>query len=323
MPSANSEAETPALSTASVLDTLPKLLVKATLPIRNVVALAPAAGAAWFITTGSPGTVGLLAPSGVARARPAGPAPVAVVGAGQDIFVVEGSPDSGETSEARTNVLERIDAASLNVVGRVSLTESTTAVAHTSGLVWTMSTQGTVTAYEDQALVPRWTGHVKGIGSASISAGSNEVWGAIGSVGESGDGHYVVAQIDLPDGHAMRTTVVPGDGVAPMIAAGTGTWLAIADYPIFDRLYRLNANGVVGTPTYIPSPAGMASAAGRLWWVSASGSVGAVDEKTGAASPEIRLPGGSGVAIAVDNSTAYAAVGDHVFVLVPAPLAAP
>ena len=40
-----------------------------------------------------------------------------------------------------------------------------------------------------------------------------------------------------------------------------------------------------------------------------------IDEGTGARTPQLILPSGSGAAIAVDRTTAYVAAGDRVFVL--------
>jgi hypothetical protein len=295
---------------------LPTIVTKAVVPVPRVVALAPTVDGAWFVAAGNPPTVGLLSATGVAQVSAAGPAPVALVASANDVFLVEGEPDTGPANGLRTNVLERLDAASLRVRATVPLKELTTAVTHTDGLVWTIGTQGTVVAYDDRTLTTRWTGHLDGRGPAAITAGDNAVWATIGKVGEgAGDGQYFVARIGLLNDHPVQTTIVPGDGVGPVIAADANAWLAAADYPVFDWLYPIDNHGNAGNPTHIPSPAGMDADEGRLWWVGVDGSAGAIDQATGARTPELVLPGGSGVAIAVDRTTAYAAAGDQVFVL--------
>jgi len=295
---------------------LPALVTETQLSIAGVIALAPAADGAWFVSTGDPATVGLLSVTGIAHASAAGPAPVAVVASGNDVFLIEGEPDTGPTNGPRTNVLERLDAATLEVRSSVPLKHLTTAATHSDGVVWTIGTQGDVTAYEDRTLAPVWTTRLDGRGPAAITAGTGAVWAAIGKVGEGSDhGQYLVARIGLQDDHRIQTTIVPGDGVGPLIAAGATAWLAAADYPVFDRLYSIGSDGKIGAPADIPTPAGMAVDAGRLWWVGVDGSTGAIDEATGARTPQLTLPGGSGAAIAVDGATAYVAAGDQVFVL--------
>lgn len=295
---------------------LPAIVTEAELPIAGVISLAPTVEGAWFVATGEPATVGLLSAAGIVRASAAGPAPVAVLASGSDVFLVEGEPDTGPANGPRTNVLERLDAATLEVRASVTLKELTTAATYTNGVVWTIGTEGDVTAYEDRTLAPVWTSHLDGRGPAAITAGTDAVWATIGKVGEGSDhGQYLVARIGLQDDHPIQTTILPGDGVGPLIAAGATAWLAAADYPVFDRLYLIDSHGNARAQADINTPAGMAVDAGRLWWVGVDGSAGAIDEATGARTPQLILPSGSGAAIAVDRTTAYVAAGDRVFVL--------
>ena len=294
---------------------LPTIVTNAELPVPHVVGLAPTIDGAWFLAAGNTPTVGLLSAVGLARAAPAGPMPVAITASASDVFLIEGAPDAGPVGLPRTDVLERLDAATLDVVAAAPLTETTTAVTHTDGVVWTIATDGTVVARDDRSLATIWTGRLDGHGPATITSGSDAVWVAIGEVAEDAEkGRYVVARIGLTDDHPVLVTTVDGDGVGPILAADAGAWLAVADYPVFDWLYPIDASVHPADPTLLPAPAGMAVGAGRLWWVGVDGSVGAIDEATRARTPELVLSG-SGAAIAVDRTTAYVAAGDKVFVL--------
>ncbi len=97
-----------------------------------------------------------------------------------------------------------------------------------------------------------------------------------------------------------------------MLAADTHAWIAVADDPVYDWLYRIEADGAVGVPVFVPAPAAMAGADGRLWWVGVDGRVGAIDEATGARTPEHAIAGASGAAIAASGGSAYVGVGDRV-----------
>ena len=305
-------ASSPAPGTAA----LPAIDTLAELPVVGVISLAPAVDGAWYVATGTIPTVGLLSATGIVRSGVAGPAPVAIAASGSDVFLVEGAPETGPPGLPRTDVLERLDAATFDVLAAAPLTELTTAVTHTDRLVWTIGTEGTIVAHDDRTLATVWTGRLEGHGPATITSGSDAVWAAIGDVGEGTEhGRYVVARIGLTDDHPVLVTTVAGDGVGPVIAADAGAWLAVADYPVFDRLYAIDASGHPADPTLLPVPAGMAVGDGRLWWVGVDGSVGAIDGATQARTPKLVLPGGSGAAIAVDRAIAYVAAGDQVFVL--------
>jgi len=211
--------------------------------------------------------------------------------------------------------LERLDATSLRVRASTPLTEPASGVVHTAGLVWTVGTGGTVTAYDDQTLRVRWSVHLDGQGPGSITAARDAVWAAVGSVSDTGAGRYVVARISLTADHATKTITVPGDGVDPMITAGTYIWLAVADQPVFDRLYSIADDGSLIDRSYIAAPVAMAGANGFLWSVGVDGSVEVIDEATGSRAPGITPAVGSGSALAVDADTAFVASAGRVFVM--------
>lgn len=294
---------------------LPSLVTEASLAVPRVVALASSADGAWYISTGARSRVGWLSRLGVERSGPVGPAPVAIAASASQVYVAEGIPETGHHDQPRTGVLERVDGGSFRVKASVPVSGTVTAIAHIDGLVWTIDTQGTIAAYDDRTLVRMWTDSIGGRGPASIAAGDDAIWAAIGDVSESDGGQYLVARVSLSAGHTVLSRSVPGDGIGPVIAADARAWLAIADDPVHDWLYPIASDGGLGTPTYLPAPAGMTSTSGWLWWVGVDGSAGVVNESTGARSPDFSMASGSGAAIAADGTTAFISAGDRVSVL--------
>lgn len=299
---------------------LPPLGIQTTLPVTHVVALAPAANGAWYLaSSGGAGTAGLLDARGVVRHAAVGPVPVAIAATDRALFVVEGVPDgTGDARPPRSGVLERLDPTTLKVRATAKLDELTTDVAIAGGLAWTIDAAGTVIAHDEETLAATWTLHLDGTGEGSLAAADDALWVATGKVSDSGVGAYVIARVELAGDHATSTASLPGDGVGPSIAAGTRVWLAAAVDPVYDWLYPIDTGLVAETPTYLPAPAGLEAGGGHLWWVSGDGSTGAIDEQTGARTPDLMLPGASGTSIAVSGPITYAAGGDAIYVLTPA-----
>ena len=229
--------------------------------------------------------------------------------------MAEGEPDTGPPGQPRTQVLERLDTTSLAVERSVAA-PSVVDVAVTPGLVWTVTSSGLVVAYDDTVLAKRWSLQLDGRGRASVSADSNHVWAAIGSIDNAGSGHYVVGRIDAVTGVAMEPIAVPGDGVGPTIIAGAPAWLAIADDPIHDRLYAMNLDGSLRDVGSISAPAGMSRNDQTVLSLGVDGSITIFDASSG----EVITSGAahsSGAAVAVSGDAAYVAIGDQVDVVEP------
>jgi hypothetical protein len=318
-PAATSRLPSSSAAATGSLAPLPMPAIRATLPLGHIIDLAAAKDGAWFLTvSGGGGTVGLLAPSGVVRKAVSGPIPTAIAATDDAVFIVEGVPDGGSAA-ARTGVLERLDPVTLRVSAHVPLADPTTDVVAADGAVWTIDTTGRISEYDATALASIWTTTVAASGAGSLAAAADAVWAADGVVADSGEGTYVVTRIELAS-HAMKTLALPGDGVHPVIAAGTRAWLAAAVYPVFDWLYPLDDGIAAGTPEHLPAPVAMATGMGRLWWVSGDGSAGAIDEASGARTPSWTLPGDSGTAVTITGGDVYIAGGDAVVVVtLPAP----
>lgn len=287
------------------------LVPQATLPATPVIALAPATdGHAWFLGRGSPGGVGSLSASGIAHRAPTGPAPVAVAGA-KDVFVVEGRSDTGAAS-ARSEVLERLDPATLAVVSSVRLPELVTGIATVGDSVWLIATDGTVTAYEATTLTPTFTAHLDGVGPASISATADTVWAAIGKVTDAGVGQYAIACFDAAS-HARTDMVVAGDGVSPVIAAGgRRAWLAYPDGDVADRLAVSDGGDFVAIGQ-TAAPAGMVIVGDRVWSASIDGAVETMDGSSGAVLGSYTGAGG-GTAITAADGSVFVGLGRDVVI---------
>jgi hypothetical protein len=250
------------------------------------------------------------------RTADTGPLPIGITSSDDSVFVLEGTPDGPPAETARTDVLERLDPASLRVVAHVHVADPYTLTV-AGGLVWTLSVTGEVVARDPRSLKEVWRRSIGGTGAGSITVSPNAIWTAIG--GASGEPHpgYVVSRIGLAEGRAVDQVVVPGNGTWPLLASGARTWVAVADDEVLDWLYQVLPDESLGEPTYVPRPKVLGAGLGRVWWASMDGQFGSIDELSGLSSPELTLPDDGTLALAISDGAIWVAT-TSLLVWVPA-----
>lgn len=313
----DSAAATPATPThpsatagasSSPASELPLLATIDELPVTNVLALAPASEGAWFTRLGE---VGLVSQTRVVRRAQAGPLPVAIAGADDALFVVEGFPEGSSRNDPRVSELERIDPSTLKVVRHTPLRHLVTDLAYTGGLAWTIDTDGTVTAFDATTLKAVWTSSLQGSGPAKLAIDADgAIWAAIGNVEAS---TFNVARIDVAT-HARTDAQVHGSGTFAKLAAGSAAWIAVPDDPVYDWLYRISPDGSVSQPVYAASPADLAVADDRLWIIGSEGSITVLDTGGLWRTPAALLSG-DGIAVVATGDVGWAASTDAITVL--------
>jgi hypothetical protein len=266
-------------------------------------ALAPDAKGVWYVRQdGETGMVGHIA---AREERPregrAGPAPIGVaLGPEEHLYVLEGMPDVG--SPGRTNVVERLDPSTFEVLASTSVPAIPTALAVAGGKVWVGGTRGALTAFDPDTLKPAWSGTFPGRGASALAAGERELWFVTGSVEQQ---QFFAFAVDPAAPAVGPPVTVPGAGSGAVAAAANGAWIATPQDNARSLLYPVSAEWTVGDGLSTPSIASMAARDDRVLWLTVDGSVSWADSLGARGTP---VPvGDGGVAVAWSGDRIWAA----------------
>lgn len=271
----------------------------------------------WYIrgNMSDAGIVGhITSGADIPREVAAGPFPVALAVTSDGLYVLESMPDTGKQSDPRTDVLERLDRTTLQVVASAPVTALPTDVAVAGDLAWVAGTGGAVSSFDASTLAPRWKGTVTGRGVAALAADARSIWMLNGL---TEDHVFLVHRWDAASPSSSATYRVPGSGDDGVLALGQRAWVETPDEEAVGSLiYPLAADGSIGHSLSTPRIAGLAAADGMLWWLTTEGEVNRIDETTLARADPVSVGVGQGIDIAVGSGRIWAAA-DALVLLTP------
>lgn len=273
--------------------------------------------AIWYLRSdGTDSVVGRLDPAtGATIERAAGPAPVSLGVGAAGLFLLEGLPDGGGAGAPRTNVIERLDSETLEVVATERLRSTPTSLAVTDSAVLVGGVRDSLEAVDPTSLEPAWSAVAAGAGAVTVVADpvDDVAWALDGVVD---DGAYWLQRVTLADGTLADPVRIPGTGTDGFLAHGRSLWVATVDLEgLRSILYPADDQGNVGQAASLPRIAGLAAGGETVWWITAVGEVSRIEGSLRARPTPI---GDSGTAIVVaSDGSAWAATGTEIVELAP------
>lgn len=288
--------------------------ISARIPLEGLVALEPASDGVWYLRVeGDEGRLGRATVAGIAQEAAAGPAPVAIAAEGNSLFVLEGRPELSP-ERPRTDVLERIDPRTLTVIASAAVGGLATDVATANGMVWVIRVDGVLLGFRSSDLSRTAQVSLIGRGPGRVATGFGRVWALNGQVDESGATHLFVHRIDPTALARPQMVEIKGGGSFGVLAIGRQVWAGSGSSAGgIGRLYPLTIEGVRTEPLTISTPNALAAADGWIWWASADGHVGAINEETLDRTPDLSIGTGA-TDVAISHGDVWVA-GDDLAVL--------
>jgi hypothetical protein len=278
--------------------------VIAHLPLAGLLGLAPAPAGVWYVRSeATDGWIGRATITRSVQESKAGPAPVAVVASADALYLLEGQPTFA-SKRARTNVIERLDQVTLNVVASSPVSGLGTDLIIADDRVWVVTAQGDLHAYREPDLAPAGDVQLGGRGDARVAASEGYVWVLNGLVSES-ETTLLLHRVSV-DNESVFTARIDGRIGLALSAGESGVWVGTgSDTPGQGMLYPF-ARESFGPPLTVPTPIALADSAGLLWWASNDGRVGVSDGQV--ATPLNGMSAGTGAAdVAISNGLVWVA----------------
>lgn len=266
------------------------LALEGRIKLEGLIALAPAGDGVWYIR-GREGDaiVGHATATASTLEAPAGPAPVSLAAAAEGVLLLEGAPTLQGFTE-RVNVLELLDPATLAVKASVSVPGVPTGLAAEDASIWVVTAEGVVYRYAERSLHLVATVRTQGRGPGRVVVALGAVWIINTGADAGGAPALLVHRINPKTDTVEETTAVAKSNGIGVIGAGrTHVWVAsgASDLPAGQgRLVRFSASGSSDLSVPAPIPIAVAEYEGSVWWLTGSGSLGAVsDDASTIASP--------------------------------------
>jgi hypothetical protein len=293
-------------------------------PLSDVFALEPTVNGVWYLR-GEEGRarVGRADVNGSLLETDAGVAPVAIAATPNAVFVLEGSPTLAG-SEARTNVLERLDPATLQVVASTQVEGLGTDLVVADGRAWVATTNGKVSVFDAANLVKEGETQLEGKGPSSLAWSAGFVWVLNDRIGGDGSTELLLHRVDS----AMTSTSVAmtksvamtNAGLPGVLMTGTRVWVgagapnsAGAEGALYPFGFDLSPEAAV----LVRRPVALAEGDDWLWSVTSAGELGALNVQTRASRATTSV-GETAVDIVISGGHLWVASADLV-VLDPDP----
>jgi hypothetical protein len=245
----------------------------------GVADLAPGPDSIWYVRDdGTDGWLGRVDRGGARVEAAVGPRPIAVAASRESVYVAEAAGDFPERD--RQSRIERIDPITLRVLDSTPV-HSPTDLLLDRDTIWVATSGGKVLALRASDLELVMTIPVDGRGPARLAAWHGSIWAVNGQTGPPPAG--LLQQIEPATRHPFRVIPIEGEGTSTTHAllAGSHLWVATqSSVPGRGLVREVGVDGVLGPAVEIGAPSGLAEAAGRLWWASADGYLGALDVAT-------------------------------------------
>jgi len=282
----------------------PPGIVIAHLPIPGLLGLAPAPAGVWYVRSeATGGWVGRASTTSSLQESKAGPAPVAVVASAEALYVLEGQP-MVSSERARTNVIERLDQATLKVVASSPVSGLGTDLVMAGGRVWVVTAEGHLYAYRERDLALTGDVQLGGGGDARVAASEGYVCVLDGLVSES-ETTLLLHRVNVADESVFTARIDGRTGLA-LSAGASGVWVGTGSDTAGQGMLYPFAGESFGPPLAVPTPIALADTAGLVWWVSNDGRIGVSDGQ--AMTPVTGMSVGTGAAdVAISDRLVWVA----------------
>lgn len=280
-------------SASAIPEPTPAARIDATHQI-GATSIAVANDAVWYLRIEpSGGIVGRLdVTTGQILERPAGPAPVAIAASDGVVVILEGMPDPPSDSP-RTNVVERLDAATLEPVAEAALPALPTSVAIAGSTILVAGIRGTLGAYATDGLAERWTATVPGRGPTAVAADAASAWVLVGDVE---GGRYLLRSVDVATGGIGEPVEIEGSGSDGLLAVSGDPWVGAVNADGARSSLVEVIDRVPSAPLSVPRLSAIAAAPDNVvWWLT---SAGAVNRASGGLRSAPVTIGSEGIALA-------------------------
>jgi outer membrane protein assembly factor BamB len=259
---------------------LPAAVIEQRIKLGDVFALAAASTGVWYLRGGEGrARVGRAEVTGSVAEADAGPLPVSLAASDQALYVLEGMPTQ-EIGGARTDVIERLDPHSLKVVASTPIPGLGTDVALAGGLVWVVTADGGLFAFDMTTVQQKRRVQLLGRGSAQLAGTADVIWILNGQIADDGSSQLLLHHLNTAGGEPS-TLSIGASTASGTLTVGQHVWVGGSGSEVGSgqgALYRFALDSDEEEQFAAPRSIALAEANGWLWWATPSGEVAAQNE---------------------------------------------